>query len=374
MYQHNGQSERLKLVSVFEQCISLVNQISQNQGELVNQSMMIDGKEFVYQTPDQINAGQINVNPQDLQTTLKTLNQIKEQSMNQSKQLAEKIADIEAKLKQPYICTKERPYYLHAIMIHDGVAENGHYYAYVYDRVLKRWWKLNDHQVSMELEQDVFRVAFGDGIAQANACNMFYISKHIADQIDKYQRPLFTEDHAQMFSIDKQIKQAIQKENNYFSFNQQQFIVQETTSLINQTFKDKINMLEEKQNGLVGIEEVKLHSFFHFLKILGFKGYGKWMTLNQCFKEHHPQHLDLLTIVSSPDLKMTDLIYQKLQDHFQEKFMILSKSEFNSLQSKQVEFREILKKAEIIIYMMQHLDSEHVKEVFQVITTFSNKT
>ena len=90
-------------------------------------------------------------------------------------------------------------------------------------------------------------------------------------------------------------------------------------------------MLEEKQTGLIGIEEVKLHSFFHYLKIIGFKGYGKWMTLNQCFREQHPQRLDLLTIVQSPDLKLTDLIYQKLQDHFQEKFMILSGSEYQSL-------------------------------------------
>jgi ubiquitin C-terminal hydrolase len=41
---------------------------------------------------------------------------------------------MEDKLKKPYMMEKERPYYLHTIMIHDGVAENGHYYSYVYDR------------------------------------------------------------------------------------------------------------------------------------------------------------------------------------------------------------------------------------------------
>lgn len=38
-------------------------------------------------------------------------------------EISKKIQSIEETLKQPYICTKERPYYLHAIMIHDGVAE-----------------------------------------------------------------------------------------------------------------------------------------------------------------------------------------------------------------------------------------------------------
>jgi ubiquitin carboxyl-terminal hydrolase 25/28 len=66
-------------------------------------------------------------------------------------------------------------------MVHDGVAEQGHYFTYVYDRVMKRWWKLNDHNVNMELEQDVFDTAFGSEYSHKSACNMIYISKHIAD-------------------------------------------------------------------------------------------------------------------------------------------------------------------------------------------------
>ena len=31
-------------------------------------------------------------------------------------------------------------------MIHDGMAENGHYYTYVFDRIQKCWWQLNDHK------------------------------------------------------------------------------------------------------------------------------------------------------------------------------------------------------------------------------------
>ena len=47
-------------------------------------------------------------------------------------------------------------------MIHDGVADNGHYFTYVYDRVSKVWWKLNDHNVSIEQEEIVMSVAYGN--------------------------------------------------------------------------------------------------------------------------------------------------------------------------------------------------------------------
>lgn len=61
-------------------------------------------------------------------------------------------------------------------MIHDGLAENGHYYSYVYDRVLKVWWKLDDHRVSQVDEQQVMSEAFG-GEGYKSACNLFYISE-----------------------------------------------------------------------------------------------------------------------------------------------------------------------------------------------------
>jgi ubiquitin carboxyl-terminal hydrolase 25/28 len=73
---------------------------------------------------------------------------------------------------------------LHAIIIHDGLAENGHYYTYVFDRIKKLWWKLNDHRVSQEKEEVVMKESFG-GDGYKSACNLFYISKQVADQIDK---------------------------------------------------------------------------------------------------------------------------------------------------------------------------------------------
>ena len=75
--------------------------------------------------------------------------------------LKEKIEKLEKQVEKPYIKNKEQPYQLHAIMIHDGLAENGHYYTYVFDRKLKLWWCMNDHQVYSVDEEVVMQEALG---------------------------------------------------------------------------------------------------------------------------------------------------------------------------------------------------------------------
>ena len=127
-------------------------------------------------------------------------------------------------LKQPYTQEKERPYHLHAIMIHDGLAENGHYYTYVFDRAQKVWWKLNDHNVSQEKEETVLKEAFG-GEGYKSACNVIYISKHISDQLESYAKPVYTSEHAKLFKVTKAIKDEIKKEHYAFELSNQSLII-----------------------------------------------------------------------------------------------------------------------------------------------------
>lgn len=103
------------------------------------------------------------------------LRRFKTTAKNQVDGLEHKIRQIEAILEKPYIKEQERPYFLHAVMIHDGVAESGHYYTYIYDRCLRVWWKLDDHRVSQAVEEDVMKEAHG-GSGYKSACNLFYIS------------------------------------------------------------------------------------------------------------------------------------------------------------------------------------------------------
>mgnify|MGYP000538839700 CR=1 FL=1 len=59
---------------------------------------------------------------------------------------------------------------------------------------------------------------------------------------------------------------------------------------------DKANIrlaLLDDETSLKDIVEVKIHSLFHFLKSISFKGYAKWSVINQVMKEEHPKKLGL---------------------------------------------------------------------------------
>ena len=45
------------------------------------------------------------------------------------------------------------------------------------------WWRLDDHRVSVQDEETVFKESFG-GIGYKSACNLFYISNHITQIIN----------------------------------------------------------------------------------------------------------------------------------------------------------------------------------------------
>jgi len=119
---------------------------------------------------------------------------------------------MEKVLEKPYVEGGKHPYYLHSIMIHDGLAENGHYYTYVYDRVLRQWWKLDDHRVSISDEETVMKEALG-GDGYKSACNLFYMSKHVSDIIDRHKHPLFDLQRAREFRVPGAITSSINEAN-----------------------------------------------------------------------------------------------------------------------------------------------------------------
>lgn len=149
------------------------------------------------------------------------LQKYKDASEAEIQRLKIRIEQLEEQCEQPYVKNKERPYQLHAIMIHDGMAENGHYYTYVYDRIQKCWWQLNDHKTLRVDEEQVMAEALGDPKKYKSACNLFYISNYIANQIDLHQVPLFKQENAKNLQITKEIRDKIQMQNCQFEIETQ---------------------------------------------------------------------------------------------------------------------------------------------------------
>jgi len=99
--------------------------------------------------------------------------------------LTYRIEDFETRIENAFKDYCKMPYYLHAILMHDGMAESGHYYSFIYDRKIDCWWRFSDHDVSMEIEEEVFKEAFG-GVpgSQKAAYSLMYINQYIVDKVN----------------------------------------------------------------------------------------------------------------------------------------------------------------------------------------------
>lgn len=84
--------------------------------------------------------------------TDKVLNFLKQQKESAQKEVANlqnQLKKLTSQLDSAFIQQKKCPYYLHSIVVHDGMqAESGHYYSFIYDRAGKSWWRFNDFQAS----------------------------------------------------------------------------------------------------------------------------------------------------------------------------------------------------------------------------------
>nr|XP_033797787.1 ubiquitin carboxyl-terminal hydrolase 25 isoform X2 [Geotrypetes seraphini] len=80
------------------------------------------------------------------------------------------------------------PYRLHAVLVHEGQANAGHYWAYIFDHHQNKWMKYNDISVAKSSWEELERDSFG-GYRNASAYCLMYINakqQHlIQEEFDK---------------------------------------------------------------------------------------------------------------------------------------------------------------------------------------------
>ncbi|NXE78891.1 UBP28 hydrolase, partial [Cochlearius cochlearius] len=103
--------------------------------------------------------------------------------------LKESITRINLSIEQIYCdpLLQQVPYRLHAVLVHEGQANAGHYWAYIYDQPRKSWLKYNDISVTESSWEELERDSFG-GLKNASAYCLMYISdkvsRFVADKDD----------------------------------------------------------------------------------------------------------------------------------------------------------------------------------------------
>ncbi|CAB1448199.1 unnamed protein product [Pleuronectes platessa] len=72
----------------------------------------------------------------------------------------------------------QAPYRLHAVLVHEGQASAGHYWAYIYDHANQRWMKYNDVCITESSWEELERDSFG-GMTNASAYCLMYIDDRL---------------------------------------------------------------------------------------------------------------------------------------------------------------------------------------------------
>ncbi|NXO06137.1 UBP28 hydrolase, partial [Oriolus oriolus] len=95
--------------------------------------------------------------------------------------LKESIARINLSIEKMYCdpLLQQVPYRLHAVLVHEGQANAGHYWAFIYDQPRKRWLKYNDIWVTESSWEELERESFG-GLRNASAYCLMYISEQVS--------------------------------------------------------------------------------------------------------------------------------------------------------------------------------------------------
>jgi ubiquitin carboxyl-terminal hydrolase 25 len=68
---------------------------------------------------------------------------------------------LKQEIEQAYSKLNSVPYHLHAICVHDGNAESGHYFTFIKDHSTGKWLKFNDIRVSEVTEEEVIHQSQG---------------------------------------------------------------------------------------------------------------------------------------------------------------------------------------------------------------------
>uniref|UniRef100_A0A8C8M308 Ubiquitin carboxyl-terminal hydrolase n=1 Tax=Oncorhynchus tshawytscha TaxID=74940 RepID=A0A8C8M308_ONCTS len=107
------------------------------------------------------------------------------------------------------------PYRLHAVLVHEGQASAGHYWAYIYDHANQRWMKYNDVIVSESSWEELVRDSYG-GMTNASAYCLMYIDDRLPHLITEDTDDETGQVMQAMDSLPPILRQYVREDNRWF--------------------------------------------------------------------------------------------------------------------------------------------------------------
>ena len=343
-------------------------------------SMEIEEEELVLHSPDQLENSQQNKSLisqacQLLSESFKEINHKVESMLQQLKHyetLIEQLFDIEE--------FKEHPYHLHALLIHDGQAGGGHYFAYIYDNEFDKWRKYNDINVTDSSEEEMLKDARGgNGLVSAYSLvyvdpNLFQKEEQTSYRTYKVSEPNEPSPDLYNSYIPSEIKQEVDLDNLKFLEEIEEYKVGNLIRAIQDLYNTRYTQAETQYQSYLSNKNkqgVTIHyqliNLAIFLRIKNKEFLSKWHILDLCVKECEINKRGIL------DLDQNEILYNKLKTQFKAACkdspykLELTQQEFNELDVYTSEFKDLYNDASVSLYLLQKLNNDQIIEAFYAI-------
>eukprot|EP00347_Sterkiella_histriomuscorum_P016450 403353129 len=306
---------------------------------------LISKEEVDQQNWHDVNLGQ-DQQKSELQIALQYIQRAKEQTLSRIQDYENQLLLVKNEIQNVQTSLQQEKFNLHAILIHQGSGDQGHYYAFIFDRNQQKWFRFNDYKVTEESEDTVFEEGFGNTTTKTSAYGLIYVNEEIAQK--QYQQSLFDLNKSLESKVIPQLQSQIKKDNYKYTVTLNSFKLEKIAQKIKEQFcqrSEKITQLINQYDSPLQTDLINYNCFL--IKKHNKVQLAKWQLLNQCFKENHPASLDLTQVErDDPILTKVEMqipnLYKSMNKDGQD-FLKWSSPQFLLYQSKATILRYVLK-------------------------------
>lgn len=137
--------------------IDLAIKIIENKREDSDMSLFgnncVDLLDFTIISDKPFEMSNLDTNEKEIKNLSTKLQSIKKEKLAKLEELEKSLKKDKEEYQNIYSNMKKYKYLLSSILIHDGSADSGHYYSYIFDHDCKKWRKFNDIQVTDEIDE-----------------------------------------------------------------------------------------------------------------------------------------------------------------------------------------------------------------------------
>ncbi|OMJ85775.1 hypothetical protein SteCoe_12844 [Stentor coeruleus] len=301
----------------------------------------------------------------DLTESKQILNAYKKKVRNSIKEMEKQLERIYENIGDLYNRPelRENKYKLHSILVHDGYAGSGHYYAYVHDIEGNKWRKYSDLIITDVSFDTVITDSIG-GNALASAYCLLYVKEDI---LAKDQLPYWDFDIESMNNtiyykqIPTVIQKEIQEDNKKLEDEIANFQVSQVFSKIqglHESRVDEIGRIYSNSNNK--IEEIRLALInfpFHLkVSIASSNDLFKKFILDMCVKEITGKNIE--------SFAFTDPLFVKLRNTYGS-LVTITKLDKDYIEKERKVFIKNYFDAKICVTLMQYLTCDRFEDVFK---------